>query len=292
MSNSKQTVKDKVAIITGSSRGIGRAIALELAKQGAKVVVVARTEKERENISGTIHSVTEEIIKAGGSAIAVVCDVRMEAQIADVVAKAVETYGGIDIIVNNAGALSLTNTEETSLKTFDLMHSINTRAVFTLVKAALPHLKKSANPHILNICPPLNLDGGWLADQLPYTISKYGMSLLTMGWAAEFKSLGIAVNSLWPAIIVDTAAVRVKLGGEKTAKRSRQPQIVADAAALILNKPADQFTGDYFLDETVLKAAGISDFTSYAVDATASLLSDLYVGACPPDFRSQITTAN
>jgi citronellol/citronellal dehydrogenase len=205
---SNTSVNGKVAIITGSSRGIGRAIALKLAKQGASIVVVARTENENEKVSGTIHSVVSEITSAGGKAIAVACDVRKEDQVQAVVDAAVKAFGGVDIIVNNAGVLSLTDTEQTDLKLYDLMQSINTRGVFALVKFALPYLKQSKNAHILNICPPINLDPGWVGGQLPYTVSKYGMSLLTMGWAHEFKKYGIGVNSLWPVITIDTAAVR------------------------------------------------------------------------------------
>lgn len=285
-------MKNQVAIITGASRGIGRAIALKLASQGAKLVIVARSEKENEKVSGTIHSVVQEITEAGGTAMAVACDVRDDAALAEVVKKTIETFGGIDILVNNAGVLSLTNTDQTSLKTFDLMQSINTRAVFALTKMALPHLKKSANAHILNICPPLNPDSAWIGGQLPYTVSKYGMSLLTMGWGHEFKPFGIAVNSLWPVAIVDTAAVRVKLGGAKTAKRARNPQIMADAAACILGKPAKDCSANYFLDEDVLKAAGIADFTSYAIDPSTTLIGDIYVGPCPTDFHRQIANAD
>lgn len=288
---SNTSVNGKVAIITGSSRGIGRAIALKLAKQGASIVVVARTENENEKVSGTIHSVVSEIIAAGGKAIAVPCDVRKEDQVQAVVDAAVKAFGGVDIIVNNAGVLSLTDTEQTDLKLYDLMQSINTRGVFALVKFALPYLKQSKNAHILNICPPINLDPGWVGGQLPYTVSKYGMSLLTMGWAHEFKKYGIGVNSLWPVITIDTAAVRVKLGGEETAKRSRTTAIVADAASIIINKAATVCSGNYYLDEDVLKAEGINEFTGYAVDATAKPLTDLYVGVCPPDFRTQIENA-
>ncbi|MBK7839965.1 MAG: NAD(P)-dependent oxidoreductase [Cyanobacteriota bacterium erpe_2018_sw_39hr_WHONDRS-SW48-000098_B_bin.30] len=288
---SNTSVNGKVAIITGSSRGIGRAIALKLAKQGASIVVVARTENENEKVSGTIHSVVSEITSAGGKAIAVACDVRKEDQVQAVVDAAVKAFGGVDIIVNNAGVLSLTDTEQTDLKLYDLMQSINTRGVFALVKFALPYLKQSKNAHILNICPPINLDPGWVGGQLPYTVSKYGMSLLTMGWAHEFKKYGIGVNSLWPVITIDTAAVRVKLGGEETAKRSRTTAIVADAASIIINKAATVCSGNYYLDEDVLKAEGITEFTGYAVDATAKPLTDLYVGVCPPDFRTQIENA-
>lgn len=288
---SNTSVKGKVAIITGSSRGIGRAIALKLAAQGARIVVVARTENENEKVSGTIHSVVAEITAAGGEAIAVPCDVRKDDQVQAVVDAAVKAFGAIDIIVNNAGVLSLTDTEQTELKLYDLMQSINTRGVFALVKFALPYLKQSKNPHILNICPPINLDPGWVGGQLPYTVSKYGMSLLTMGWAHEFKKYGIAVNSLWPVITIDTAAVRVKLGGEETAKRSRTTAIVADAASIIFNKAANVCTGNYYLDEDVLKAEGINDFAGYAVDPAGKPLTDLYVGVCPPDFRTQIENA-
>ncbi|MBY0550623.1 MAG: SDR family oxidoreductase [Candidatus Obscuribacterales bacterium] len=275
------TLKNKVLFITGASRGIGLAIALKAARDGARVVIAAKTATANDKLPGTIFTAAEEIKAAGGEALAVQCDVRDEEQIKAAIAKAVETFGGIDIVVNNAGAIQLTGTEHTEMKRFDLMQAVNARAVYMTVKHALPYLKKSANAHVLNLSPPLNLDPDWLAPHLAYTLSKYGMSLCTMGMAAEFKKARIAVNSLWPETAIDTSAIRNLLGGQESVQASRKPEIVADAAYWIFNQPSDTCTGNFFIDSAVLTAAGETDLTKYAIDPTATLLPDFFLGKPP-----------
>jgi citronellol/citronellal dehydrogenase len=275
------TLKNKVMFITGASRGIGLAIALKAAKDGARIVIAAKTAAANDKLPGTIYSAADEIKAAGGEALAIQCDVRDEEQIKAAIAKAVETFGGIDIVVNNAGAIQLTNTEQTEMKRFDLMQSVNARAVFMVVKHALPYLKMSTNAHVLNLSPPLNLDADWLAPHLAYTLSKYGMSLCTLGQAAELKKFGIAVNSLWPETAIDTSAIRNLLGGDQSVQASRKPEIVADAAYWIFNQPAATCSGNFFIDSVVLTAAGEKDLTKYAVDPTATLLPDFFLGKPP-----------
>lgn len=275
------TLKNKVMFITGASRGIGLAIALKAAKDGARIVIAAKTAATNDKLPGTIYSAAAEIKAAGGEALAIQCDVRDEEQIKAAIAKAVETFGGIDIVVNNAGAIQLTNTEQTEMKRFDLMQSVNARAVFMVVKHALPYLKKSTNAHVLNLSPPLNLDADWLAPHLAYTLSKYGMSLCTLGQAAELKKFGIAVNSLWPETAIDTSAIRNLLGGDQSVQASRKPEIVADAAYWIFNQPSATCSGNFFIDSAVLTAAGETDLSKYAVDPTATLLPDFFLGKPP-----------
>jgi len=275
------TLKNKVMFITGASRGIGLAIALKAAKDGARIVIAAKTAAANDKLPGTIYSAADEIKAAGGEALAIQCDVRDEEQIKAAIAKAVETFGGIDIVVNNAGAIQLTNTEQTEMKRFDLMQSVNARAVFMVVKHALPHLKKSTNAHVLNLSPPLNLDPDWLAPHLAYTLSKYGMSLCTLGQAAELKKFGIAVNSLWPETAIDTSAIRNLLGGNESVQASRKPEIVADAAYWIFNQPSATCSGSFFIDSAVLTAAGETDLSKYAVDPKATLLPDFFLGKPP-----------
>lgn len=275
------TLKNKVMFITGASRGIGLAIALKAAKDGARIVIAAKTAATNDKLPGTIYSAADEIKAAGGEALAIQCDVRDEEQIKAAIAKAVETFGGIDIVVNNAGAIQLTNTEQTEMKRFDLMQSVNARAVFMVVKHALPHLKKSTNAHVLNLSPPLNLDPDWLAPHLAYTLSKYGMSLCTLGQAAELKKFGIAVNSLWPETAIDTSAIRNLLGGNESVQASRKPEIVADAAYWIFNQPSATCSGNFFIDSAVLTAAGETDLSKYAVDPKATLLPDFFLGKPP-----------
>jgi citronellol/citronellal dehydrogenase len=275
------TLKNKVMFITGASRGIGLAIALKAAKDGARIVIAAKTAAANDKLPGTIYSAADEIKAAGGEALAIQCDVRDEEQIKAAIAKAVETFGGIDIVVNNAGAIQLTNTEQTEMKRFDLMQSVNARAVFMVVKHALPHLKKSTNAHVLNLSPPLNLDPDWLAPHLAYTLSKYGMSLCTLGQAAELKKFGIAVNSLWPETAIDTSAIRNLLGGNESVQASRKPEIVADAAYWIFNQPSATCSGNFFIDSAVLTASGETDLSKYAVDPKATLLPDFFLGKPP-----------
>jgi citronellol/citronellal dehydrogenase len=266
----------KTLFVTGASRGIGKAIALRAARDGANVVIAAKTAEAHPKLPGTIYSAKEEIEAAGGKALACIVDVRFEEQIREAVEQAVATFGGIDILVNNASAISLTGTVDTPMKRFDLMHGINTRGTFACSQACIPHLAKAENPHILNISPPLNMEAKWFAPHVAYTISKYGMSLCTLGMAEELEADGIAVNSLWPATTIATAAVEFNFPPEILAA-SRHPAIMADAAHAILTSPARETTGHFFLDEEVLRAAGTADFARYAVTPGATPFRDLFV---------------
>ncbi len=268
---------NKTAIITGATRGIGKAIALRLAQAGANIVIAAKSVEENSKLGGTIFSAAEEIISAGGKALPVQCDLRFEEQVQHVVQQAVDTFGGIDILVNNASAISLTATEQTDAKKFDLMHSINVRGTFLMTRACIPHLRKSENSHILTLSPPLNLDPKWFEKHVAYTLTKYNMSMMTIGWAKEFAGDNIAANALWPRTTIDTAAVRNLLGGEKLAQMSRIPQIMADAAFYILRRTSASCTGRLFLDEQVLAEEGIIDLEKYAVVPGAKLFTDLFV---------------
>lgn len=259
------SLKGKTLFITGASRGIGKAIALRAARDGANVVIAAKTAEPHPKLPGTIYTAKEEIEKAGGKALACIVDVRMEEQIRAAVDEAVRTFGGIDILVNNASAISLTGTVETPMKRFDLMHGINTRGTFACSQACIPHLAKSENGHILNISPPLNMEARWFAPHVAYTIAKYGMSLCVLGMHEELRHLKIAVNALWPKTVIATAAVENLLGGESVVKGSRKPDIMADAAHAILTRKSTEFTGNFTVDEDVLRSAGVKDFSTYAV---------------------------
>ncbi|HEX5653526.1 MAG TPA: NAD(P)-dependent oxidoreductase [Chitinophagaceae bacterium] len=271
------SLQNKTVFITGASRGIGKAIALKLAADGANIIVAAKSTEENVKLGGTIFSAAAEIEAAGGKALPVQCDIRSEDQIQYAVNQAAERFGVIDILVNNASAISLTPTEQTEPKRFDLMHDINVRGTFFVTKACIPHLKKSENGHILTLSPPVNLHPKWLAGHIAYTLSKYNMSMMAMGWAAEFKKYNIASNALWPRTTIDTAAVRNLLGGDALAKMSRTPAILADAAWYIFNKPSSQCSGNCFIDEDVLAAEGITDLSSYSVVPGAQLYTDLFV---------------
>lgn len=268
---------NKTIFISGASRGIGKAIALRLAKERANIVVAAKSTTENPKLGGTIYSVADEIEKAGGKALAVQCDIRFEDQIQNAVNKTVEKFGGIDVVVNNASAISLTSTEQTEPKRFDLMYDINVRGTFFVAKTCIPFLKRSANAHILTLSPPINMNMKWFANHLTYTISKYNMSMMAMGWAAELKKYNIASNALWPKTTIDTAAVRNLLGGEALAKMSRTPEILADAAYYIFSKLSTQCTGNCFIDEEVFAAEGITDLNKYSVVPGAQLYKDLFV---------------
>src|SRR6185503_15771404 len=267
--------QNKTAIITGATRGIGKAIALKLAAEGANIVIAAKSVEENPKLGGTIFSAAAEVEEAGGQGLAVQCDIRFEDQIQNLVQKTIERFGGIDIVVNNASAISLTPTEQTEPKRFDLMHDINVRGTFFVTKACIPYLKKSSNAHILTLSPPLNLQPKWLKGHIAYTLAKYNMSMMALGWAAEFKQYNIASNALWPKTTIDTAAVRNLLGGETLAKMSRTPEILADAAFYIFSKPSAQCTGNCFIDEEVFAAEGITDLSKYSVVAGAQLYKDL-----------------
>jgi citronellol/citronellal dehydrogenase len=271
------SLNNKTVFISGGSRGIGLAIALRAARDGANVTIAAKTAAPHPKLPGTIYTAAAEIEKVGGKALAVVCDIREEAQVGDAVAKTVEKFGGIDICINNASAIQLTGTLETDMKRFDLMHQINTRGTFLVSKMCIPHLKKAANPHILNLAPPLEMAAKWFQNHVAYTMAKFGMSMCTLGMSAEFARDGIAVNSLWPLTAIDTAAVRNLLGGDSMAAMSRTPEILADAAYAIFNRPARQTTGNFFIDEEVLKAEGVTDFSIYAPGAPGPLAGDFFV---------------
>jgi citronellol/citronellal dehydrogenase len=258
-------LRGKTLFITGASRGIGLAIALRAARDGANVVIAAKTTEPHPKLPGTIFTAKEEIEKAGGKALACVVDVRMEEQIRSAVDEAVRTFGGIDILVNNASAISLTGTVDTPLKRFDLMHGINTRGTFACSQACIPHLMKAENPHILNISPPLNMEARWFAPHIAYTMAKYGMSLCVLGMHEELKPHRIAVNALWPKTVIATAAVQNLLGGDATTRAARKPEIVADAAYAIFTRKSTEFTGHFAIDEDVLRDAGVTDLSAYAV---------------------------
>jgi citronellol/citronellal dehydrogenase len=268
---------NKTVIVTGGTRGIGKAIALKLAAEGANIVIAAKSVEENPKLGGTIYTAAAEMEAVGGKALAVQCDIRFEDQVQNVIDKTADRFGGIDILINNASAISLTSTEQTETKRFDLMQSINVRGTFLVTKACIPHLKKATNAHILTLSPPLNLDPKWLEKHVAYTITKYNMSMLTIGWAAEFKKDRIAANALWPRTTIDTAAVRNLLGGAMLANMSRTPAILADAAYHILNKPSGECTGNLFIDEQVLAKEGITDLSGYSVVPGAQLYNDLFV---------------
>ncbi|MGI9276130.1 MAG: SDR family oxidoreductase [Endozoicomonas sp.] len=271
----------RTIIITGGSRGIGRAIALRCAADGANIVIAAKSDQPHPKLPGTIHSVAEEVTNAGGQALAVKVDVRDEESVQQMVQQAVEQFGGVDALVNNAGALRLTNVENTPIKRFDLLHQVNTRAVLLCSQAALPYLKKSGHGHILNLSPPLNLDPKWFKGYSPYTVTKYGMTMLTTGMSEEFRKDSIAVNSLWPRTAIATAAVEFAAGGPEVLAISRKPEIMADAAYAILSSDSE-FTGNHCLDEQILKDRGQTEFDHYAaVPGNKKFFTDLYVDDSP-----------
>ena len=267
----------KTLFITGASRGIGLAIALRAARDGAQVAVAAKTVDPHRYLPGTIYTAADAIEREGGRALPLIVDVRDEHSIEAAVQRTVDTFGGIDICVNNASALSPTRTLETPAKRFDLMHEVNTRGTFLVSRACIPHLMRSANPHVLNLSPPLNLDPSWLGMHIAYTIFKFGMSLCALGMAAEFRAAGIACNALWPISTIDTSAVRIALGGDSMAMASRTPEIMADAAYIIFNKPSRSFTGQLLIDEVLLRQEGIRDLREHAVTPGGPLHPDMYI---------------
>ena len=271
------TLAGKTLFITGASRGIGLAIGLRAARDGANVVVAAKTAEPHPKLPGTIHTAAAEIEKAGGRALACVVDVRSEDQVAAAVEKAVSMFGGIDVLVNNASAISLTGTLATPMKRFDLMHQINTRGTFACSQACLPHLLKAKNPHILNLSPPLDFQEKWFAPHVAYTMAKYGMSLCVLGMAGEFRSAGVAVNALWPRTVIATAAVQNLLGGDSAVRGSRSPEIMADAAHAILVRPSRECTGNFFVDDDVLRSIGVTDLAKYQTVPGAELIPDFFV---------------
>ncbi len=271
------TLEGKTLFITGASRGIGKAIALAAAREGANVAVVAKTTEPHPKLPGTIFTAAEEIEAAGGQALAYAADIRFEDQVAAAMAAAVERFGGLDVLVNNASAISLTGTLDTAMKRYDLMHGVNTRGTFLCSKLAIPHLEKAKNPHILNLSPPLNMEARWFANHVAYTMAKYGMSMCVLGMAAELAEKGIAVNALWPRTGIATAAVRNLLGGEEMIRRCRKPEIMGDAAAAILKRPSE-FTGNFCIDDEVLAAAGVDDLDRYSVTpGTSDFMMDFFI---------------
>jgi citronellol/citronellal dehydrogenase len=271
------SLRGKTLFITGASRGIGKAIALRAARDGANIAVVGKTATPHPKLPGTVADSVQEIEAAGGKAIACVADVRVEEQMAAAVAATLEAFGGIDVLVNNASAISLTGTETTELKRFDLMFGVNTRGSFLCSKLCIPHLRRAANPHILMLSPPLTQEPRWFAPHLAYSIAKYGMSLCVLGLAEELKGDGIGVNALWPRTVIRTAAVQNLLGGDSSMARARSPEIVADAAHVVLSSSSRELSGQFLIDEQVLRGAGVTDFSQYADVPDSELLPDFFV---------------
>ncbi len=267
----------KRLFITGASRGIGLAIALRAARDGARIAIAAKSAEPHPKLPGTIHTAAEDIRAAGGEALALQCDIRHEEEVEAAVAATVEAFGGIDILVNNASAISLTPTLQTEMKRYDLMHAVNGRGTFMVSKACIPHLKAGDNPHILNLSPPLNMETRWFAPHVAYTVAKYNMSLFALGMAGELAPDGIAVNCLWPRTVIDTSAVRNLLGGDSMAEQSRTPEILADAAHAIFRRPSKECTGNFFVDDEVLAQEGVTDLERYSVVPGAKLAPDFFV---------------
>jgi citronellol/citronellal dehydrogenase len=269
-------LRGRTVFITGASRGIGRAIALRAASDGANVAIVAKTARPHPTLPGTIHETADEIAAAGGAVLALEADIRFEEQVEEAVARAAEKFRGIDVLVNNASAIGLTSTLETSAKRFDLMFDVNVRGAFVSSRACIPHLRDSANPHILMLSPPLDMKPRWFAPHLAYTMSKYGMSMCVLGMAEEFRPDGIAVNALWPRTVIATEALRM-LGGRVAPENCRTPAIVAEAAHAIVTRSSRSCTGNFFIDEEVLLAEGVADLSGYAVEPGAELTPDLFL---------------
>lgn len=274
------SLKGKTLFVTGASRGIGLAIAKRAARDGANIAIAAKTIEPNPKLEGTIHSAAKEVEEAGGKALAIACDIRDEDDVQRAVEQTVAAFGGIDICVNNASAISLTRIEQTEMKRFDLMVAVNARGTFLVSKTCLPYLKNAKNPHILTLSPPLDMKPQWFSGHVAYSIAKYGMSLCVLGLADELKKDGIAVNALWPRTAIATAAVRNVLGGDKLMRMSRSPEIVADAAYLIFQKPAKTFSGNFLIDDTFLHSdGGVTDFGGYRIDPSMPLAPDFFVPA-------------
>jgi citronellol/citronellal dehydrogenase len=271
-----RSLQDKVVLITGASRGIGKAIALKLAREGANIVITGKTETPHSTLPGTIHETAAEIEAEGSIALPLMLDVRFEDKIANVVKKTQEKFGRIDALINNASAITLTDTANTPMKKYDLMHSINARGTFAMIQACLPLLKKAENPHVLTLSPPLSMDPKWFRNHCAYTMSKYAMSMCVLGMSEEFREQGIAVNALWPRTLINTAALNM-LPALVPKERSRKPDIVADAVSYVLKEDSCTYTGNFLIDEDVLRAKGVSDFAPYALDASQNPFPDLFV---------------
>jgi len=276
------SLKGKTLFITGASRGIGLAIALRAARDGANIAIASKSDQPHPKLPGTIHTAAAEIEKVGGHALPLVVDVRDDAVVKDAMDKTVARFGGLDIVVNNASAIQLTSVADTDMRRFDLMMAINTRGTFAVSKYALPHLAKAKNPHILTLSPPLDIREKWFAPHTAYSIAKFGMSLVVLGLAGELRPKGIAVNALWPRTTIATSAIKNLLGGDRVMAMSRTPDILADAAYLIFQKPAPSFTGHFLIDDTFLAAEGVTDFDKYRVDPSQPLLPDFFLPDDPP----------
>lgn len=277
-----RSLAGKTLFITGASRGIGLAIALRAARDGANIVVAAKTAEPHKHLPGTIFSAADAIEQAGGHAMPIVVDVREEASVMAAVEEAVQRFGGIDICINNASAINLTGTLQTDMKRYDLMHQVNLRGTFLTSKACIPHLKRATNPHVLNLSPPLDMSPRWFGSHVAYTMAKYGMSMCALGMAEEFRPDGIAFNALWPRTGIATAAIQFALAGEEGLKHCRTVEIMADAAHAILTRDARSCTGNFFIDDLVLAEEGVTDFDQYRVDPTKPLMPDFFVPADTP----------
>lgn len=278
------TLAGRTLFITGGSRGIGLAIAERAARDGANVVIAAKTAEPHPKLEGTIYTAAEAVEKAGGRALPLILDVQDADSVVSAVEKAAQHFGGIDICINNASAINLSTSEEVEMKRFDLIQQINMRGTFIVSRSCLPHLRKSSNPHVLSLSPPLTMRSDWFARHLPYTLSKYGMSMVMFGMAEEFRAEGIAFNALWPRTTIATAAVQFALGGDAMMRQSRRPEIMADAAHAMLTRDARQYTGHFVLDEDVLREDGVVDFSAYRYDSSTDLMIDIFVdpGDNPP----------
>ena len=271
------SLNNKTLFVSGASRGIGLAIAKRAAQDGANIILAAKTADPHPKLPGTIYTAADEIIEAGGKALPVVCDIRDEENVRNAVNKGVEEFGGIDICINNASAIQLTGTLQTDMKRYDLMNQINARGTFLVSKVCLPHLIKSDNPHILNLSPPLDMDPKWFGPHVAYTIAKFGMSLCVLGMAEEFKGEGVAVNALWPRTAIATAAIKNALGGDEVMNISRTPEIMGDAAYVILTKDSKEFSGNFCIDDNLLAENGVTDFSQYAEVPFDQLAPDFFV---------------
>ena len=273
-------LKNKTLFVSGASRGIGLAIAKRAARDGANIILAAKTAEPHPKLPGTIYTAAEEIVEEGGEALPVICDIRDEENVREAVNLGVDKFGGIDICINNASAIQLTGTLLTDMKRFDLMHQINTRGTYLVSKVCLPHLQKSDNPHILNLSPPLDMDPKWFGPHVAYTMAKFGMSMCVLGMAEEFKEDGVAVNALWPRTAIATAAIKNALGGDAIMNISRSPEIMGDAAYVILTKDSREFTGNFCIDDNLLAENGVEDFSQYAEVPFEQLAPDFFV----PDY--------